>query len=118
MRRRPQDVRLAVRLVAAAMLNGTRPLMPLLVSAADAHETFFIEPLGQSRTPLFVYGAGHVGRALVKIVSDLDFDLHWVDTHKERFPADLVDSSRSVVAREPEIIAGAAPAAAFHVVLT
>ncbi|MGI9422258.1 MAG: xanthine dehydrogenase accessory protein XdhC [Hyphomicrobiaceae bacterium] len=103
---------------AAAMLDGSRPMSPLLVAAADQNKTYFIEPLRQAPTPLFVYGAGHVGRALIKIVADLDFDLHWVDTHKERFPTDLIGSSHCVVAREPAIIANAAPPGAFHVVLT
>ncbi len=81
-------------------------------------ETYFIEPAPSAHIPLFVYGAGHVGRAIVKIISDLPFEVHWVDTHQERFPDESHDHVHKIVAREPARIAAAAPVDAFHVVLT
>jgi xanthine dehydrogenase accessory factor len=80
--------------------------------------TYFVEPVRHPGTPLFIYGAGHVGRAIVKVMADLDFDIHWVDTHKERFPTDLPAGVTTIVAREPALITVAAPAGAFHLVLT
>ncbi|MFT7107587.1 MAG: xanthine dehydrogenase accessory factor, partial [Yoonia sp.] len=36
--------------------------------------------------PLWIYGAGHVGRAIVNVMQPLpDFAITWVDTHSDRF---------------------------------
>ena len=93
------------------MINS-RPAMPTLLP------TCFIEPTAPDNTPIFIYGAGHVGRALVKMLEDLPFDIHWVDTHDHRFPAPQHHNVQRIIARDPSIIARAAPPDAFHVVLT
>ena len=51
-------------------------------------------PLLQQRlmpmlTPVALFGGGHVGRALVEVLSRLPFALRWVDSRDEVFPADL-----------------------------
>ncbi len=100
------------------MLSGERTAEPLLVGKPGSGETYFIEPVSQPKTPLFVYGAGHVGRAIVKIAADLPFEINWVDTHEHRFPDRLPEGVMRIVARDPAIIASAVPAGAFHLVLT
>lgn len=104
--------------VADDMLSGIRETEPILLNQAGNEISHFIEPIALRDIPLFIYGAGHVGQAIVKIASDLDFDIHWVDTHAERFPEQSSANVRRVVARDPAIIAQAAPKGAFHVVLT
>ena len=37
--------------------------------------------------PLALFGGGHVGQALVKILADLPFQLWWIDSRDEVFPA-------------------------------
>lgn len=39
--------------------------------------------------PVALFGGGHVGRALVEVLSRLPFALRWVDSRDEVFPADL-----------------------------
>ena len=46
----------------------------------------FVLPTAKKLDPLFIYGAGHVGRALVKIIEHTDFDIHWIDIDEKRFP--------------------------------
>jgi len=99
------------------ILSGVKKSAPCFVQPRDG-TSYFIEPIAASPTPLFIYGAGHVGQAIVKIASDLAFDIHWVDTHAERFPKHQAEHVRCIVARQPERIAAAAPANAFHIVLT
>ncbi len=99
-------------------LSGARVAEPALFQNGDDKLGYFAEPIARGDMPLFIYGAGHVGRAIVRIASDLDFDIHWVDTHDERLPKELPPDVRRVVARDPSIIAQAAPDGAFHVVLT
>lgn len=91
---------------------------PTLLSATDTTGAFFVEPITHFNVPLFIYGAGHVGRAIVQVASILDFDIYWVDTHNERFPKEQFLDVQRVVARDPSIVAQASPEDAFHVVLT
>ncbi len=42
--------------------------------------------LAQRLTPLALFGGGHVGRALVKVLSTLAFAIRWIDSRDEIFP--------------------------------
>ncbi len=44
----------------------------------------FIEPIGQKKK-LFIFGAGHVGKAVAKHSLDLDFDITVIDSRTEIF---------------------------------
>ena len=53
-------------------------------------------PLLQQRlipmlTPVALFGGGHVGRALVEVLSRLPFAVRWVDSRDEVFPSGLPD---------------------------
>lgn len=39
--------------------------------------------------PVTLFGGGHVGRALVQVMSRLPMQVHWVDSRDEIFPTDL-----------------------------
>jgi xanthine dehydrogenase accessory factor len=43
----------------------------------------FAEPVGCGQTPLSMFGAGHVGQALAKLLADLPYDLNWCDNREE-----------------------------------
>ena len=40
-------------------------------------------------TPVAVFGGGHVGTALVRVVATLPFEVRWVDSRDEIFPPDM-----------------------------
>ena len=79
---------------------------------------FFVLPIEKKLDPLFIYGAGHVGRALVKIIDNLDFDIHWVDIDEKRFPEGSAFNFSKVIALDPSLIASHAPNNAYHVIIT
>lgn len=97
---------------------------PLHAAAPEAGPEYrldeggFVAPVISPRRPVFVYGAGHVGRALVGQLVPLGLDVHWVDVAADRFPATAPDGVRIIPAAEPEIIAAHAPVTAFHIVMT
>ena len=67
--------------------------------------------------PALIYGAGHVGRALVSALTPLPFALRWIDAR----PGTLDAAPQGVATVEtplPEAEAEAAPPGALHVVLT
>lgn len=41
--------------------------------------------------PVALFGGGHVGRAIVQALSALPFDVTWIDSRDEAFPADTPD---------------------------
>ena len=43
------------------------------------------------RTPLALFGGGHVGKALVKTLAPLPFAVRWIDSRDEIFPPDVPD---------------------------
>jgi xanthine dehydrogenase accessory protein XdhC len=71
------------------------------------------------RAALWIYGAGHVGQALVRILMHLDlFQITWIDPRSELLPADLPDSVTARLSSAPLDTLAAAPAACSFIVLT
>ena len=80
---------------------------------------WMIEPVAAAARPLWVWGAGHVGRAIVATLAPLpDFALTWVDTAPDRFPASLPEGVTQLVATTPEALVPYAPNDAEHLVVT
>lgn len=42
--------------------------------------------LAESLTPVALFGGGHVGKALIKLLADLPFEVTWIDSRDEVFP--------------------------------
>ncbi len=103
---------LAVRRAVRDMLSGARP------NAATLLDGWFIEPVEVQRDVLFLYGAGHVGRAVVHTFAGLPFDIYWVDTDAKRYPDVLPKGVHQLLAANPADAARHAPADAWHVVMT
>lgn len=73
----------------------------------------------QTGAPVWIWGAGHVGRALVHTLAPCDaIKLVWVDTEAERFPRETPSFVDVVVATEPALLMPRAPNDARHVILT
>jgi len=66
----------------------------------------------QADMPIYLYGAGHVGRAIVRA---LPFAPHWVDVAAARFP-DWAENR--ILKTNPAAAVAAAPDDALHFVLT
>ena len=80
---------------------------------------WLLEPVLRARRPLWIYGAGHVGRALVRSLSPLDeFAITWIDESRERFPEDAPEGVAILPAANPADAVRLAPEDAEHLVLT
>ena len=69
---------------------------------------------------IMLFGAGHVGKALLPILAQLPCQVTWVDSREEQFPA-LVDgyhNVRKVVAEEPELEVKTMPENSYYIVMT
>ena len=106
-------------------INSTGPLLvehtacePMMLKDADGRASRFIEPARKPATPLVIYGAGHVGRALVRVLEGTPFAVTWVDIKPERFPESVRDDVAKVILANPTDHVPAAPGGAFHVVMS
>jgi len=85
---------------------------------------YFVERLAHDDIALWLHGAGHVGRALVHVLDQLPFCITWVDSRPELLAqamAELPVVRRGQIQacpEEPDLACGAAPADAWHLVMT
>jgi len=86
--------------------------------SAVAKQGWLIEPIRARRQVMFLYGAGHVGRAVVHAFQGLPFDIYWVDTDASRYPEAIPAGIERMVSANPADAARLAPAGAWHVVMT
>ncbi|MDX5411780.1 MAG: xanthine dehydrogenase accessory protein XdhC, partial [Rhodobacterales bacterium] len=107
------DIPLAVQsLLAQARGQGQRPEAQLV-------QGWMIEPLAQPSVPLWIWGAGPVGRALVDVMAPLpDLAITWIDTSPERFPETIPPHVTALPAAEPARLMPHAPLDAHHLILT
>lgn len=87
--------------------------------APALEQGWLIEGPPAHRRPLWVWGAGHVGRALVATLAPLpDFAVTWSDTAAHRFPETIPEGVTNVVAATPALLVARAPRHAEHLILT
>jgi xanthine dehydrogenase accessory factor len=74
-------------------------------------------PLSPPRFMLQLYGAGHVGRAVVKLLADIDCRVQWIDEREVEFPPGPLPAHIERVCVEPveAEVAQAAPGSCFLV---
>jgi xanthine dehydrogenase accessory factor len=86
--------------------------------ARQAARTSFDEVFGEKRTPLLLFGAGHVGRALVLALAPLPFAILWIDSRADQFPQHMPGNVTPVPASAPEHEIAKAAGGAFVVIMT
>ena len=86
--------------------------------AVEIEGDLVIERFRHLRQPVWLFGAGHVGRALMLALAPLPFDLIWIDEREEIFPAALPASVRAVRSADPASEIARAPSDASIVVMT
>ncbi|MEM6759040.1 MAG: xanthine dehydrogenase accessory protein XdhC [Pseudomonadota bacterium] len=80
---------------------------------------WMIEPVRTNPQALWIWGAGHVGRAMVDLFQHFEqFQITWVDTSSDRFPAAIPAGVQNLVASDPALLMPYAPSDAQHLILT
>lgn len=77
-----------------------------------------VETLAPNLTPLWLFGAGHVGAALARTLGELPFRVTWIDGREGVFPSSLPQNVVPLASDIPEAEVSAAPAGAFYLVMT
>jgi xanthine dehydrogenase accessory factor len=93
-----------------ALTLRSQPLTP---------EALALWPAAEPRFTLQLYGAGHVGRALVNLLSQQQCRVQWIDERESEFPAGPLPPHIERLCVEPvEAEVALAPPGAFYLVLT
>lgn len=98
------------RLLAQARREGA-------VLAPQRVQGWFIEEIAPPARTVWIWGAGHVGRAIVSVLSPL-WAITWIDTGLDRFPDVIPNDVRLLPAADPVAAVGLAPLDAEHLILT
>lgn len=80
---------------------------------------WMVEPIHRPTRQLWIWGAGHVGRAMAATFAPLpEFEITWVDTSVDRFPKQVPPGVTVLPAANPAQLADHTPAGAEHLILT
>jgi xanthine dehydrogenase accessory factor len=107
-------------LAAGAEGNSTRdfPLGPGLGQCCGGHVTVLFEVLRPPKLQIGLFGAGHVGKALVRLLADLPCRVNWIDPRPEALPADLPENVTPLRIARPAQAVSALPPGSVVLVMT
>ena len=89
------------------------------ISAPILLDGWTIEGLITNQISVWIFGAGHVGRAIVTMLEgNSNINITWIDFDNSRFPTNIGEGISKLVARIPSDAVGFAPDSAYHLVLT
>lgn len=97
--------------------RGEHKHIPQLHHHADG-STQLLEALPSADPPLYLYGAGHVGQALVRVLAGLPYAVHWIDSRADLIPTDLPASVTPLATPFPLDTLQHAPPQALYLVMT
>lgn len=77
------------------------PLGPRLAQCCGGAVTVFLEPFLAPAKTLYLFGAGHVGREVAKVLDGLPLRVKWIDERANEFPAEAPKNCEKVVTSSP-----------------
>ena len=101
-----------------APANKDYALGPQLAQCCGGTVSVLLEPFFPRGNPLYLFGAGHVGKEVVKVLSGLSVDVRWIDERENEFPRDLPARTRKIVTASPAAEIAGLPEGAFVLVMT
>lgn len=98
---------------------------PVVLFGADGARTdiakeamVMIEEVGRQPAPLYMFGAGHVGRAVAEALAPLPFDVTWIDSRADEFPDMIPVNAAAHVSEDYLPFVDKAPKDAFYLIFT
>ncbi|NEX64400.1 xanthine dehydrogenase accessory protein XdhC [Noviherbaspirillum galbum] len=109
-----------------ALQPGTRPLgfddierdAPCRLLKDGAGQRWLVDPCLAYRPHLILFGAGHVGAAIVQALAGLPCHVTWVDEREEEFPVTLPANVTVEATDTPEAVVASARDGASYLVMT
>jgi xanthine dehydrogenase accessory factor len=94
------------------------PLGPALGQCCGGAVRVLLEPVRPPAWQVALFGAGHVGRAVARLLADLPCRLHWIDARDDAFPEPLGAQVLQIRAEHPEARVASLPPGAMALVMT
>jgi len=76
------------------------------------------EPMGQPQAQIAVFGAGHVGRALVPLLASLPCKVRWIDSRENEFPEHIPAGAQKIVNEDVVDEVENMPPGSYYIVMT
>jgi xanthine dehydrogenase accessory factor len=105
-------------LIAYGPLLREFPLGPSLGQCCGGTATLLFELTRPPACRIALFGAGHVGRALVKVMAELPCRITWIDSRADAFPTDIPANTTVLVSQAPEYEVADLPADGYVLVMT
>lgn len=80
--------------------------------------TLWFETVAPQDFRILIFGAGHVGRALVTALATLPCHISWIDSRRSEFPDSVPGNVHRVVSDEPDEELAEAPEGSYVLILT
>jgi xanthine dehydrogenase accessory factor len=94
------------------------PLGPMLGQCCGGHVTLLFEPQRPDLFSVALFGAGHVGKAVVQVLSTLPCRIRWFDPRPDAFPDHVPPGVEVEVTNAPEREVGGLPDDAWLLIMT
>ena len=94
------------------------PLGAKLGQCCGGQATILFESFIKTSIDIMLFGAGHVGKALVSILAGLPCRVHWVDSREHEFPDNLASNISKIVSDSPSDEVRIMPENAYYVIMT
>lgn len=114
-------IQLARKLIVNGKDQQVMEHIPLSVKAQQCcggTVTVLLECFAGAGSDIAVFGAGHVGKALVSILGQLDARVRWIDNRAEQFPHQLPDNTTAVCRDDITAYVEHLPPECFVIILT
>jgi xanthine dehydrogenase accessory factor len=92
-----------------ATLTGEKPG----IIQHPEHGRCLLEWIGGERVPLFLFGAGHVGQAVIRALAPLPFDVTWIDERPGFLPETSMANLTPLLSADPPAELAKAPPGAM-----
>ena len=93
-------------------------LGPALGQCCGGHVTVLFEVLRPPKLRIALFGAGHVGKALIRLLADLPCKVSWIDARPEALPANLPPNVTPLRIAQPAQAVDALPPGGVVLVMT
>jgi len=88
------------------------------IPSEDVQDGILYEWHPNDAAPLYMFGAGHVGKAMAAVLGRLNFEVTWIDDREGQFPELVADNVERILSPEPLKYVAAAPAGTIFLVFT
>lgn len=96
----------------------TLPLGAALGQCCGGKVVLLLEPFVPTDFTIALFGAGHVGKALVGVLAGAPARVLWIDAREDQFPAEIPANVTKILTDRPEDEVKDVPAGAYALVMT